>query len=221
VVPATNVRRLPATVSFAAAAAATLVGVTAWRMVVTRARVTPGEDVLIWGIGGGVALAALALVLRQGAHAWVTSGSDEKLARAAALGATVVLNHRTTDIAREIRTRTGKRGIDVVIDSVGRETWGASLGALRRGGRLVTCGGTSGPLVETDVRRLFWNQWTIMGSTMGNASEFATVVEELGAGRLTVPIDRVVPLADARSAFERLAAGAQFGKIVLQIADGA
>jgi NADPH:quinone reductase-like Zn-dependent oxidoreductase len=221
VVPAVNVRRIPATLDFASAAAALLVGVTAWRMVLTRARVVAGEDVLIWGIGGGVSLAALALVKRLGARAWVTSGSDAKLERAAALGADVLLNHRTTDIAKDVRARTGKRGVDVVIDSVGHDTWPASLGALARGGRLVTCGGTSGPDVATDVRRLFWNQWTIMGSTMGNDREVDAVVHALAEGQLAVPIDSTYPLMDGRAAFERLASGAQFGKVVLRMAEGA
>jgi NADPH:quinone reductase-like Zn-dependent oxidoreductase len=220
VVPAVNVRRIPASLGFEQAAAAMLVATTAWRMVLTRAHVAAGEDVLIWGIGGGVALAALALVKRLGARAWVTSGSDAKLERAQALGADILLNHRTLDVAREVRARTGKRGVDVVIDSVGRDTWPASLGALARGGRLVTCGGTSGPVVETDVRRLFWNQWTILGSTMGNDREVDAAVGALSEGWLRVPIDSTYALADGRPAFERLASGARFGKVVLRVAEG-
>jgi NADPH:quinone reductase-like Zn-dependent oxidoreductase len=218
VVPAVNVRRIPATVPFEQAAAAALVTLTAWRMLVTRARVAPGEDVLIWGIGGGVALAALAIAKQIGARTWVTSSSDAKLARAKELGADFTLNYRTADVGKEIRARTGKRGVDVIIDSVGHATWDASLRALGRAGRLVTCGGTSGPMVETDVRRLFWNQWTIAGSTMGNDREFETVVREIGVGRLSVPIDSVFPLEEGRAAFERLASGAQFGKVVLRVA---
>ena len=219
VVPVVNVRRIPAELPFDHAAACALVGVTAWRMVITRARVTAGEDVLIWGIGGGGALAALRIAKTLGARVWVTSSSDEKLARAAALGADVCLNHRTTDVAKEVRARTGKRGVDVVIDNVGHATWAQSLGALGRAGRLVTCGGTSGPMVETDVRRLFWNQWTLMGSTMGNDHEFDATVREIAAGRLSVPIDSTYPLADARAGFERLDLAQQFGKIVIRVAD--
>lgn len=217
VVPAANVRVIPETVPTEIAAAFPLVTLTAWRMVVSRARVRPDDDVLIRGIGGGVALAALQIVKQIGARAWVTSGSDEKLARALTLGADEIINHRTQDVAREVRARTGKRGVSVVLDSVGPATWGSSLGSLGRGGRLVTCGGTSGAMVETDVRRLFWNQWTIMGSTMGNDRELDAIVEELRAGRLHPPVDSVFPLADARAAYERLASGAQFGKIVLRI----
>jgi NADPH:quinone reductase-like Zn-dependent oxidoreductase len=222
VVPAANVRPVPAplggtsaTGGVAAAAAFTLVTLTAWRMVVTRAKVMPGETVLIWGIGGGVAQAALQIAKSRGARVWVTSGSDEKLSRAGELGADELLNHRRTDVARAIREQTGKRGADVVVDCVGNATWAQSLGALGRAGRLVTCGATTGPIVETDVRRMFWNQWTLMGSTMGNDAEFDAVVAEFRAGRLRTPVDRVYPLADGRAAFERLASGDQFGKIVL------
>ena len=217
VVPAANVRTIPGSVPAATAAAFPLVTLTAWRMVVARARVEPHDTVLIWGIGGGVALAALQICKRIGAQAWVTSGSDEKLERARALGADVLINHRTTDVAKFVRERTGKRGVSVVIDSVGEATWARSLGALGRAGRLVTCGGTSGPMVETDVRRLFWNQWTIMGSTMGNDAEFDAITSELCAGRLIPPVDSVFDLADGRAAFERLASGEQFGKVVVKV----
>ena len=217
VVPATNVRAIPASISAPEAAAFPLVTLTAWRMLVTRARVRAGETVLVWGIGGGVALAALQIAKQLGATVWVTSGSDEKLLRAAALGADAGFNHRTTDVAKEVRARTGKRGVDVVVDNVGKATWAQSLGALGRAGRLVTCGATSGPVVETDVRRLFWNQWSILGSTMGNDAEFDAIVAELRAGRLLPPVDSVFPLAEGRAAFERLAAAEQFGKIVLQV----
>jgi NADPH:quinone reductase-like Zn-dependent oxidoreductase len=217
VVPASNVRTIPAGVSDAAAAAFTLVTITAWRMLVTRARVARGEDVLIQGIGGGVALAALQIAKLKGARVWVTSGSDDKLAKAAALGADETLNYRTVDVAREIRARTGKRGVDVVVDSVGAATWAQSLGALGKQGRLVSCGATAGPIVETDLRRMFWNQWTLMGSTMGTDAEFDAIVAELAAGRLVPPVDAVFPLHDGRRAFERMSEGSQFGKLVLSI----
>lgn len=216
VVPATNVRRIPPEITDISAAAFTLATLTAWRMVVTRARVRAGDQVLIQGIGGGVALAALQICKSLGATVWVTSRSDEKLARARAIGADETINS-TADVAREVRSRTRKRGVDVVIDSVGEATWAQSLGALARAGRLVTCGGTSGPSVQTDVRRLFWNQWSIMGSTMGNDAEFDAVAAELSAGRLYPEIDRVFELAEGRQAFERLAHAEQFGKIVVTI----
>ena len=217
VVPERNVRAVPLDISPESAAAFTLATLTAWRMLVTRAAIRPGEQVLVWGIGGGVALAALQIAKRFGATVWVTSGSDDKLARARALGADHTLNHRTEDVPRVVRDATGKRGVDVVVDNVGEATWSRSLQALGRRGRLVTCGATSGPMVQTDVRRLFWNQWNILGSTMGNDEEFAAIAAELSAGRLLPPIDSVWPLEQGRRAYERLASGEQFGKVVVRI----
>jgi NADPH:quinone reductase-like Zn-dependent oxidoreductase len=217
VVPGANVRAIPSTIAWADAAAHTLATLTAYRMIVTRARVQPGEDVLIWGIGGGVSLAAMRLAKRLGAHVWVTSSSDAKLERARQLGADEALNHRAVDVGREIRGRTGRRGVDVVIDNVGEATWQGSLTALGRAGRLVTCGATSGPHVTTDVRRLFWNQWTLMGSTMGNDAEFEAVTALLRQGELLPVIDGIYPLADSRQAFERMRKAEQFGKLVVEI----
>lgn len=218
VVPATNVRAIPASVPESDAGAFGLAALTAWRMVVSRARVRAGDEVLIWGIGGGVAQAALLFAKARGARVWVTSGSDAKLERARAMGADETINHTGVDVGREVRARTGKRGVTVVVDSVGSATWAQSLGALGRAGRLVTCGGTSGHLLQTDVRKLFWNQWTIMGATMGSDAEFEAVVAELVAGRLSLPVDSVFPLERGREALARLQSGAQFGKVVLQVA---
>jgi NADPH:quinone reductase-like Zn-dependent oxidoreductase len=217
VVPAANVLPIPADSDPSESAAFTLATLTAYRMLVTRAQLRAGERVLIWGIGGGVAIACLQIAKMLGAHATVTSGSDEKLARAVALGADDTINHRNVDVGREVRARTGKKGVDVVVDSIGEATWTQSLFALGRRGRLVTCGGTSGPMVTTDVRKLFWNQWSILGSTMGNDAEFAAVVSHYRHGRLRPPVDAVFPLERGRDAFARLDAGEQFGKIVVQI----
>jgi NADPH:quinone reductase-like Zn-dependent oxidoreductase len=219
VVPAANLRLVPATISWEAAAAFSLATLTAWRMVVTRARVEPGETVLIWGIGGGVAVAALQIAKRIGARVWAISSRDAKLARARELGADETFNHRTTDVVSAVRERTGKRGVNVVIDDVGEATWERSLRMLGRGGRLVTCGATTGPSVRTDVRKLFWNQWTILGSTMGNDREYDAITEALGEGVLVPPVDAVFPLERAREAYERLSTGEQFGKIVLRLRD--
>jgi NADPH:quinone reductase-like Zn-dependent oxidoreductase len=219
IVPAANVRRIPASVPDDAAAAYTLAHLTAWRMCVTRAEVRAGESVLIWGIGGGVAQAALGICKARGARVLVTSSSAEKLARATALGADEVIDHSREEVGRAVRERTSRRGVDVVIESVGERTWGESLKALGRGGRLVTCGGTSGPALAMDVRRLFWHQWSILGSTMGNDAEFDAIVAELAAGRLGAVVDGVLPLAEGRAAFERMASGAQFGKLVLRVRD--
>ncbi len=217
-IPATNVRRIPESIADEDAAAYTLAALTARRMVVTRANVTPNDDVLIWGIGGGVALAALQLVKQIGARAWVTSSSDEKLERARELGADETLNYKKLSVGKEIRARTAKRGVSVVLDNVGKATWNESLIALGRRGRLVTCGATSGPIVETDVRRLFWNQWSIMGSTMGSDTEFDAVAKDFSAGRLKPIIDSVYDLENGRDAFARLQGGEQFGKIVVRVA---
>jgi len=191
VIPARNAREIPKGKPVEQAAALTLSTLTAWRMVVTRARVKKTDNVLIWGIGGGVALAALEIVRTIGATPWVTSHSDEKLALARGLGAEHVINY----------------------------SWAQSLGALGRRGRLVTCGATSGPIVQMDVRRLFWNQWDIMGSTMGNEAEFEAVTSEFHAGHLTPLVDSVFDISQGRQAFERLQSGQQFGKIVVRIPD--
>lgn len=219
VVPAANVRRIPDSVPDEIAAAFTLATLTAWRMCVSRAAVKAGEDVLIWGIGGGVAQAALRICKQLGARVWVTSSSPEKLAAAQGMGADVVINHATEDVSKVIRERTQKRGVDVVIESVGERTWNASLQSLTRGGRLVTCGGTSGPSLTMDVRRLFWYQWSIMGSTMGNDAEFEAITAELAAGRLWPTVDAVLPLSEGREAFARMQRGEQFGKLVLRVSE--
>jgi len=217
VLPEANVRRIPAHVDATVGAAFPLATLTAWRMVHTRARVQRGERVLIWGIGGGVAIAALQICKQIGAEVWVTSRSEAKLDRARALGADHVVA-TAPDTAAAIRKATNKAGVDVVIDNVGRATWTQSLQALGRRGRLVTCGATSGPVVETDVRRMFWNQWSLMGSTMGNDMEFDAVVAELRADRLLPPIDSVWSLDQGRDAYARLESAEQFGKVVLTVA---
>ena len=219
IVPATNIRAIPGETSAEVAAAFTLATLTAWRMIVSRAQVKRGETVLIWGIGGGVAIAALQIAKLRGATVWVTSSSDEKLSLARELGADETFNHSTNDVAKQVRALTSKRGVDVVVDDVGPATWAKSLASLAKSGRLVTCGATSGPTVETDVRKLFWNQWTIFGSTMGSDTEFDAIVSELEKGRLIPPIDRVFDLENGRAAFERLEAGGQFGKIVVRVSN--
>lgn len=217
VVPAANLRTIPDWIPWDIAAAFPLATLTAWRMIVTRAKVRPGDQVLVWGIGGGVALAALQIAKHIGATVWVTSGSPHKLERAQFLGADHLLDHREADLGKRIRERTGKRGVDVVIDSVGEATWPQSLIALGKRGRLVTCGGTSGPMVQVDVRRMFWNQWSLMGSTMGNDAEFDAMTEFFRHGSLQPPVDSVWTLEQAPLAYGRLASGAQFGKVVVTL----
>ena len=219
-VPEANVAHLPVlepALRWAEAAAFSLVTLTAWRMVVTRAALEQGETALIWGIGGGVSLTAMRIAKRLGARVIVTSSSDDKLAAARALGADVTLNHRSQKVAAEVRALTGKRGVDVVVENVGAATWEESLRCLAKGGRLVTCGATSGPTVSMDARRLFWNQYTIMGSTMGNAREYEEVVRVLGAGELRPVMDRVFPLGEVQAAFARMERGEQLGKIAVEV----
>jgi NADPH:quinone reductase-like Zn-dependent oxidoreductase len=199
------------------AASFSLAALTAWRMLTSRAGLQQGETVLIWGIGGGVALAALQIAGLLGARTVVTSGSEAKLEAARKIGADTVLNHQRVDVAAEVRRLTGGQGADVVVDSVGEATWPASLRSLRRGGRLVVCGATSGPMITLDLRRLFWHQWSLLGSTLGNQREYREIVELAHQGRLWPVVDRMMPLDDARSAFELLQRGEQMGKLVLEV----
>ncbi|UCF39595.1 MAG: zinc-binding dehydrogenase [Gemmatimonadota bacterium] len=221
VVPEQNLALVPTPpdgeLSWAEAAAFSLVSLTAWRMLMRRAQVRAGERVLIWGIGGGVSSTALRLAKLAGAHVIVTSSSDRKLAWARELGADATLNHATQDVVSEVRTLTGKRGVDVVVENVGEETWDRSLRVLGRGGRLVTCGATTGARASLDVRRLFWHQWTIMGSTMGNREDYQQVVGLLAEGKLRPLVDSTFPLDDGVDAMRRLEQGEQMGKIVLEI----
>jgi NADPH:quinone reductase-like Zn-dependent oxidoreductase len=219
-VPAHNVLPVPTLsppLGWGEAAAFSLVSLTAWRMVVTRAQVKAGEWVLVWGIGGGVSLAAMRIAKLVGARVIATSSSDAKLARARELGADITVNHGTQEVAKTVREVTAKRGVDVVVENVGEATWEESLRCLAKGGRVVTCGGTSGPKLVTDVRPLFWHQYTILGSTMGNAAEYREVVRRLGEGELRPIMDATFPLDRAREAFERLERAERIGKVAVEI----
>lgn len=216
-VPHVNTAPKPESVSWHQGAAFSLVTITSWRMMVTRADVQPDETVLIWGVGGGVSSTCLNIAKLKGAFVIATSSSDEKLNVAKEMGADVVLNHSSLDISKEVRKITDKRGVDVVIDNVGQTTWEQSLKCLARAGRLVTCGGTTGWQLNTDVRRLFWNQFTIMGSTMGNAAEYREIVRLFSEGKLIPVVDSAFPLENGVAAFERLDSGEQMGKVVLDI----
>jgi NADPH:quinone reductase-like Zn-dependent oxidoreductase len=211
-----NVLPLPATVSFEEAASFILTNMTAWRMVVTQGQVRPGQDVLIIGVGGGVSSTAVQIARLCGARVLVTSSDDAKLDKARALGAEVGINYKKNpDWPRQVFEATGKRGVDVVIENVGAATWKDSIRSLKGGGRLVTCGATSGPVGETLIPLVFWKQVHIIGSTMANRKEFHDVMSQFFAGRLKAIIDEVGPLKDGAAAQQRLADGKQFGKIVL------
>ncbi len=216
-VPAANVLPLPDHIPSEDAAAFILVNMTAWRMVVTQGQVRPGQDVLILGVGGGVSSTAVQIAKLCGARVIVTSSSDDKLARARALGADVGINYAREDWPKAVRELTGKRGVDVVIENVGAATWKHSLRALRKGGRLVTCGATTGPIGETDIRIVFWNQLHIIGSTMATRKEFHDVMRLFFAGRLRAIVDEVLPIEQGAEAQRRLEQGQQFGKIVLRL----
>jgi len=222
-VPEQNVLCIPdpptphSPITWREAAAFSLVTLTAWRMLITRASLRPGEVVLIWGVGGGVAGAALKIGKLAGAFVIVTSSNDAKLETARALGADVTLNHTQVDVAKEVRALTGKRGADVVVETVGEATWEQSLRALAKQGRLVSCGATTGPKAVSDIRRMFWYQHTIMGSTMGNLAEYREIVRLLGQGYLRPTVDAAFTLADGIKAVERLERGEQMGKIVVDL----
>ena len=201
--------------SFEEAAAVPLASVTAYRALVTRARVEPGETIVITGIGGGVATSALVIGAHLGARVYVTSGSDAKLEGARKQGATGGINHRNPDWPAALVTQIGGRP-DVVIDGAGGETFNKALDLLKPGGRLVSYGATLGPTPQLEVRRIFWKQLTVMGSTMGTRADFEAMVRLYASGLRPI-VDRVLPLAEAAEAHRRMEDAEQFGKIVLSI----
>jgi NADPH:quinone reductase-like Zn-dependent oxidoreductase len=215
-VPESNVYPLPDEISFETAAAFPLVFETAYRMLVTRAELEEGEWVLLWGIGSGVSTAGLAIAQALGARTVVTSNSDEKLARAAELGADATINHATEDVVGRVKELTGG-GAHIVVDHVGADTWSRSLNAARVGGRIAVCGATSGPNPPAELHRIWWKQLTVLGSSMGTKADFEGAYELVKSGRALPVIDSVFPLRDARAAHERLESGAQLGKVLLRI----
>jgi NADPH:quinone reductase-like Zn-dependent oxidoreductase len=216
VVPARNVFPIPAGLSFEQAAAFPLVYQTAWRMLIGRGRLQPGETLLVHGAGGGVAVAAIQIAQLAGARVlFATTSGAEKIERVRAAGVERVIDYRAEDVGRVVRAETGKRGVDVVIDSVGEKTWMSSLQAAAKGGRIVTCGATSGPNPKEEMRLIFWKQLSILGSTMANDREFRLLLSAVAAGKLKPIVDRVFPFARAAEAYRRLEEGAQYGKIVL------
>jgi zinc-binding alcohol dehydrogenase/oxidoreductase len=215
-VPAANVYPIPDGLGFEEAAAFPLVFLTAYRMLVTRARVAEGEWVLVWGAGGGVGTAAFSIARALGARTIVTSSSEEKLERLRELGADAALDHGKVDVPAEVKELTGG-GADVVIEHVGEATWQRSLASARPGGRIVVCGATSGPNPPAALHRVWWKELTIYGSTMGTKEDFEGVYELVASGRVRPIVDKVFPLAEAAAAHERLEESAQFGKVVLTI----
>lgn len=215
-VPAENLIPIPDTLPFEEAAAAPLVYLTAWRMLLTRGRLAPSEDVLVWSAGAGVGVACVQLARLAGARVIATASSDEKCARLRELGADFVLNHAREDVPRRIRELTSKRGVDIVVDYIGKDTWAKSLLCVRRGGRIVTCGATSGYDPAEDLRQIFFRQIEIIGCTMGNNKELRDALRPIFEGRVRPVIDSVLPLADVAAAHQRIEQRAAFGKIVLK-----
>jgi NADPH:quinone reductase-like Zn-dependent oxidoreductase len=215
-IPREQVYPIPVGVDFETAAAFPLVFETAYRMLATKAALREKEWVLVWGIGGGVASACLAIAKALGARVIVTSGSAEKLERARELGADAALNHDEDDVPAAVKKLTGG-GAHVVVDSVGQATWQRSLASARSDGRICVCGATSGPNPPAQLHRIWWKQLTVYGSTMGSRTDFEAVYELVSSGRAVPVIDHVFPLAEAAAAHERLEAGEQLGKIVLRI----
>ena len=216
--PIENVRRKPDHLSWEEAAALPLSGLTAYRALLSRAALQAGESVLIHGIGGSVALAALQITVAKGGRAIVTSSSDAKLARAKELGAAVTINYTTTDWLAAVKDATDGEGTDIVLESVGQATFPGSITAVKPGGRIVTFSTTTGGTPTINIRELFWKQASILGTTMGSAMDFSGLLELYRAHSLHPVIDRTYPLAEAAAAFRRLDAAEQFGKIVLTIA---
>jgi len=216
VVPAASLAPKPAHMGWEEAAAFPLTFLTAWRMLIERGGLGPGETVLIHGIGGGVSMACLQLAQRVGARTIVTSRSAEKLERALEMGADEAIP-ADDQVSRQVRKLTGKRGVDVVVDSVGEATWMQSIRSAAKGGRIVTCGATTGPNPSEEIRLIFWNQLSIIGSTMGSREDWRRVVAAAAAWELRPVVDTVIPLEEGRKAYERMEAAEQFGKIVLSV----
>jgi NADPH:quinone reductase-like Zn-dependent oxidoreductase len=215
VVPARNLIPIPPGLTFEQVAAIPLVFLTAWQMVVERARVQPGETVVVLGAGSGVGTAAIQIARLYGARVIAVSGSAEKLAMARELGAEEGINLSLADLKEEVKHLTSRKGADVVVEHVGKATWEQSVLCLARGGRLVTCGATTGAEVPLSLRHVFFKNLSILGSTMGSRADFFAIFRHVEAGRLKAVVDRVLPLAQIADAHRLLEERRIFGKILL------
>jgi NADPH:quinone reductase-like Zn-dependent oxidoreductase len=214
-VPAQNVVPKPKSLPFAEAAALPTTFLTAWQMLTRKAPVHPGHDVLVMAAGSGVGVAAVQIAKLHGARVIATASSDDKLARARALGADETINHATQDLVAEVKRLTGKRGVDIIFEHVGAEVWPKLILATARNGRIVTCGATSGWDARTDLRHVFFRQLEILGSTMGPKGDLFPILDLVGSGRLKAIVDRTMPLTEAQAAHRLLQDRGVFGKIVL------
>lgn len=219
-VPARNLRAMPDDFAFVDAAAVPLVFATAWRALITRAQVRPGEHVLVLGASGGVASAAIQIAKLAGAHVYAVSSSPAKMQQARSLGADWAVDRTAENWSQAAYLATDKRGMDVVVENVGAATWYDSLRTATRGGRIVTFGATTGARPETDLRYIFWKQLTILGSTMASRQEFNTVMGLVWDGALQPVIDSVYPLEETPDAYRRLESGEHFGKVVIDVVAG-
>ena len=214
-VPGVNVIPKPAQLSWEAAAALPLVTVTAWHMLVTRADVQPGENVLVHAAGSGVGSVAIQIAKLRGARVITTASTDEKLAHARELGADETINYTRDDWPKEVKRLTDRKGVDVVVEHTGAATWPGSISSLKNNGRLVTCGATSGYDARTDLRQVFYRNISLLGSFMGSKAELLEAMKFVEDGKIRAVVDRVLPLSEARQAHELLENRAQFGKVVL------
>ena len=216
-VPGVNVIPKPKDLSWAEAAALPLVTLTAWHMLVSRAHVQPGEDVLVHAAGSGVGSLGIQIAKLCGARVITTASSDDKLAKASELGADAGVNYTRDDWTKEVKRLTNGRGVDVVFEHTGAATWPGSILSLKKGGRLVTCGATSGFDAKTDLRHVFYRHLTILGSMMGSKADLLSAMKFIESGKIRSVVDRTLPLSEARKAHELIEDRAQFGKVVLTI----
>ena len=216
-VPQHNVMAAPAYLSATEAAALAVTHLTAWRMVVTQGQLKPGQTVLVFGIGGGVSVAALQLAQAMGARVIVTSRHAHKLERALAMGAAHGIHTPDQDIVQRVMSFTEGRGVDLVIENIGEAVWGAAMKSLVRGGRLVTCGATSGYQPAADLRRIFIRQLQILGSTLGNRHELRALLAFCEAHQLRPVIDKIFAMEEVHDALDMLSNAEQFGKIALKL----
>ena len=216
-VPGKNLYTIPSDLGFQEAAAFALVSQTAYTMLIDRAKILSSECVFIWGASSGLGSVAIQIAKSVGAMVIAASSSAENLEKASALGADFTLNHKTNNISASVKEITGGQGVDVVFEHVGETTWNTSMKMLGKGGRLVTCGATTGARVEIDIRHLFYKQLSILGSTMGNKIAFENSFELVKSGKLKPVIDRTFPMEEIQAAHQYLEEGAQFGKVMIQV----
>jgi len=216
-VPGVNVIPKPKNLSWAEAAALPLVTLTAWHMLVKRAQVQPGEDVLVHAAGSGVGSLGIQIAKLHGARVIATASSESKLEKARELGADEIINYSSDDWPKQVKRLTGGRGVDIVFEHTGDATWPGSILSLKKGGRLVTCGATSGFDARTDLRHVFYRHLTILGSMMGSKADLLAAMKFIESGQIRAVVDRTLPLAEARKAHELMEDRAQFGKLVLLI----